>query len=95
MDPAAASSIRQAISHDNYPQALELWNAYARGLRESLDRADLTEAGMREARELVEWSRLALRGARGQLQAQLNAAFSAGAYLPRRGAYTGLIRKSL
>jgi hypothetical protein len=94
MNGSAASLIRQAISREDYPGALELWNAYASDLKEALDRGELEHGEMRQARELFEWSSLALQGARAHLQAQLGMACGAAAYLPRHTPNV-LIEKSL
>jgi len=90
----AHTSIRLAISREDYRRALQLWNAYVGALCDALRRGELTRADIGEAEELSAWGILVLRGARTHLQAQVNKAHGVAAYSPRP-ATSGLVRTSL
>jgi hypothetical protein len=85
MKPDLAASLRQAISHEDYPRALEIWSSYASDLRDAVTRGELTRAEMANSGDLFEWCFAAVRAARSHLQVQLNMTHSAAAYLTRAG----------
>jgi hypothetical protein len=98
MNRDAPSSIRLAISREDYPKALKLWNAYVGELWDALQHRALTGADIGEMRELFDWGIVVLRGARAHLQAQINKVHGAAAYLPSSAtspATSGFIRTSL
>ena len=94
MISSPVDAIRLAISRGDYALALQLWNAHAADLRDSLQRGELTSGQMSETRDLFDWSALVLQGARALLQAQWNQASNAAAYLQRDATAT-LLRKIL
>jgi hypothetical protein len=94
MNNETTTSIRQAISREDYSRALKLWDSYASDVSEAVQRGELTRDEMDTASDLFAWSTAILRGARAHLQVQLNMIHSAAAYLPRPGT-SGIIRTSL
>jgi hypothetical protein len=87
MPPRALESIRQAVSSGEFGRAQDLWKECAAGLAEDLSNGCLTEARLKEVREMVEWSRTVVLCARAHLQKRLNSLHVAREYeipVPRR-----------
>jgi hypothetical protein len=72
--------IRQAVNSGEFDRAQLLWNECAAGLEEELNHGCLSEARLREVRELVEWSRTVVLCERAHLMNQLNSLHVAGEY---------------
>ncbi|HXK03599.1 MAG TPA: hypothetical protein VMS37_14455 [Verrucomicrobiae bacterium] len=91
MNRATAQSIREAIEHGDYAQALDLWKQYTAALAAS----GLTAESLAEAAHVVKWSRPLLLGAREHTAARLRALHVAGIYggpAPKR---SGLVQARL
>jgi len=73
-------AIRQAIASRQFPLAERLWTAYMTRLREQLKNGQLTEAHLREARELLNWSREVVLCMRAHAQSRLGSLHIAQAY---------------
>jgi hypothetical protein len=66
MEPPLPTSIRNAVASGEFSRALLLWEEYAATLADMARRGILTEALLREASQLVEWTRTAALIARSQ-----------------------------
>ena len=75
-------TIREAIASGAFHRAALLWNEYAAGIRDEIDRGTCTAARMAEAGELLEWSREVVLCERARAQAQINTIWVAGQYGP-------------
>jgi len=88
----SAARIRDAIARGQYREAWQLWNAYAARLENQLRAgacgAEGAAPAMAEARDLYEWSRVALLSARAHLRERCHALEVATLYGPRRN-HTG------
>ena len=82
MPPRALESIRQAVNSGEFGRAQVLWKECAAGLAADLSNGCLTEARLKEVREMVEWSRMVALGARAHLQDRLNSLHVARKYEP-------------
>jgi hypothetical protein len=80
MPTPTTDAIRQAVASGEFPLAERLWSNYMLRLMEELRRGALTEGHLREARELVDWSRLVVLCMRTRAQARLGSLHIAGAY---------------
>ena len=72
--------IRHAMNAGEFDRAQLLWNECAAALTEELGEGRLTQARLREVRELVEWSRNVVLCERARLLNQLNSLHVAGEY---------------
>jgi hypothetical protein len=63
--------IRRAVAGGDFAGASRLFDEYARGVRDSIERGSCTEEAMRETCELVRWTRQTALAARAHLQDQL------------------------
>jgi hypothetical protein len=72
--------IRQAVNSGEFGRAQFLWQECAAGLAEELSNGSLSEARLKEVRELVEWARMVALCERAHLQDQLNSLHVAGEY---------------
>jgi len=72
--------IRQAVSAGEFGRAQILWKDCAAGLAEDFSNGCLSEARLKEVRELVEWSRMVVVCARAHLQDRLNSLHVAREY---------------
>jgi hypothetical protein len=72
--------IRQAVASGDFQLAGRLWNGYMARLKEELRRGSLTEAGLQEASELMDWSRLVVLCMRAHIQERVGSLHIAGEY---------------
>jgi hypothetical protein len=72
MPQPSLEAIRQAVNSGEFARAQLLWNEYASGLAGEFNGGRLSEAGLAEVREFVEWSRTVVLCERAHLQDQLN-----------------------
>ena len=86
------AEMREAIVREDYVTGLLHWKRYAARVSQLISVHAASAQQMEEARELVEWSRLVLLGARAQLQARLNELRVAAAYTGRLSASQASIR---
>ncbi len=93
--PDTAEQFRAAIVSQDYARAGELWKLYAAALEDSIRNGAASEAEMREARELVEWSRLMVLAARAHAQSRLEQVKLVSAYAPGRTTGPRLVRTSV
>ena len=80
MRQRSLESIRQAVSCGEFDRAQLLWKECVAALEKELRCGCLSEARLREVRELVEWSRTVVLCERARLQDQLNSLHVAGEY---------------
>jgi predicted protein tyrosine phosphatase len=80
MEHNQKQAIRQAVSSREYTKARRLWAEYIGRLRGQFERGALTQAEIKEARELFEWARVTLVCQRAHLQQRLRGLQVAGLY---------------
>ena len=68
---SATAHIREAIASGEFSKALRLWNEYANQLAAKVRGGVATESDFAAARELMEWSRSAVRVFRAHAAYQL------------------------
>jgi hypothetical protein len=95
MTTETVSRIRTAIASEDYRDALELWNGYARELADRIRQGTLPESAMVESGDLLAWSRTVLRCALAHAFDQLNALHAVEVYGAQVNLEPRLIRTSL
>jgi hypothetical protein len=80
MQPFPLDPIRQAVNNGEFSRAQLLWQECVAALAGELNNRSLSEARLKEVRELVEWSRTVVLCARTRLMRQLNSLHVAGEY---------------
>ncbi len=83
MDTRSTDEMRRAVAAGEWHAVLRLWDVYAAGILEEIDRGTCTPARMSEAREFLDWTKRVALCARAQAQQRLDAIHAAKQYGPQ------------
>ena len=83
MDGHAATRIREAIAHEQYGEALRLWQSHTEQVARAIEAGTFSTEEMAELRELYDWIRTAALSARAHLRERYRSVTVAAAYCAR------------
>ena len=95
MDTDHTAEIRDAVASGDWAAVLELWSAYADGIRLEIEQRRCTTERMAEAREFLAWAARVALCERAQTQARLDALHAANLYEDTKSQTPSTLRTSL